>query len=230
MHTDLEAIIKQKAQTMYKKCALEGQFKIHIINGTTGMNPNTRILSINENLLFRWQAGDISENEVDSILAHEFGHLISHPREGFLRKSDVQCVLNLMVLVALVSSCVFVILNFELGSLAIVLVIIAVAITIVWGAFLPFVLRKIYLSDELAADKNAIKFSLITDEQMAKGILNRKFGKYQDKHISPFNLLRNVENFIEHPSINEQLANIGFEVEKPVNATFKRTNVTIEKK
>ncbi len=200
-------IIDRKSEVLAKQSDLKKP-KVKIIKrNTTGVNSNTNVLSVDENLLIQWKAGEISEIDVDGTLAHEFGHLIEHSRDKFGRKSDRQLAFYITALVA--SLIIYSTLNIPQPALG------CTIIALLWTAFLPYILRKIYVSGELAADRNAINFSLISNEKMAFCIANR-IARHHIEDIKPLQLLRIIENFVTHPFIKEQLANIGFELERPI--------------
>ena len=206
--------VEEKARALSEKSGLKQPPKPRIIRGITGVNSNTNILSISKDMLSQWQNGEISESDVDGTLAHEFGHLIEHSTDRLGRKSDRQAALYLFALpLALLLYYALLIPEPGVGY---------PVITLIWVAFLPFMLRKIYLPGELAADRNAIKFSLISDEEMATCIVRIRTGKIPNESLGPMEILKAIENWVTHPFLAEQLANIGFEIEKPVKV--KRLN------
>lgn len=207
MYEDLIRKVEQKAEILTKKSGLKQTPKLRVVKGTTGVNSNTNVLAIDEYLLSQWQDGEISEIDIDGTLAHEFGHLIEHSTDKLGRKSDRQLVFYIMVLaVALIFYYALQIPEPGIGY---------PVITLIWVALLPFISRKICVPGELAADRNAVYFSLITDQEMANCIVNR-IGRFPKKRPGPMEVLKIVDNFVTHPFLKEQLENIGFEIERPI--------------
>ena len=92
----------------------------------------------------------------------------------------------------------------------------AVSITFIWFLLLPWIIRRIYVPGELAADANAIAFSLISDQELANAIVNR-VGIATESKVGPVKILSILDGILSHPFLNEQLRNIGFEVKKPID-------------
>ena len=63
--------IEQKSDVLNRKIGRKGKLKVIAVNGETGVNSNTNVLSINKNLLSQWQTGEISDIDIDGTLAHE---------------------------------------------------------------------------------------------------------------------------------------------------------------
>jgi hypothetical protein len=175
---------------------------------SAGVNASRNLLFIDESFLARIERGEVTELETNATLAHEFGHLIECAKHTF-RKSDQQ--LTTYIAVLLIPLLFYFVLQIPDHGVG------AAVIVSIWILMLPWVLRKIYVPNELAADSNAVLFSLISDQDLANAIVNR-IGSFKNEKIGPKKILNIIDNIVSHPFLDEHLANIGFEIKRPLEA------------
>jgi hypothetical protein len=179
-------------------------------------NPSRNKIQISESFRRQWEKGDFDEKDADALLAHEFGHLIDMKAGSkfVTPKLFSAYVLFLFALVLSVAFFVAAPINF---------CILAFSFSI-WVLFLPAILKKAYVPRELKADSNAI--GLIDAHQFANCIVkiqlmpdkNDRHYRFGGRVIS--RLVYKLELF-RHPSLDERLNNIGFEIKFPINTKRK---------
>jgi len=113
-------------------------------------------ITVNFKLISKWEKGEIDDDYVESVLAHETGHIIDLNRgiRSLYLRLIVVTVLYLVLIIFLMPASFFSLTNGNLG--------ISLSLFVVWLIFLPWVCRRSQFASEFEADRNA---SLIIDEQ-----------------------------------------------------------------
>ncbi len=206
MYYDQVNIIKQKIEKLAKKAELKEipTLKIskaeHLVAEASILRKK---ITVSTGLLSQWQKGEIDENDVEVVLAHEIGHLMDFDRKFhsvFFRYNAV-VVLYLFLGVGLPKLVFF----RHLAEPWIP----PLLIFVIWAFFFHWICRRVSLAVQLEADKNGA--SLVTDEQFANSITKRKpFHVAKDFGlIETWEFLRHV---ISSPSISERLQNLNFKI------------------
>jgi Zn-dependent protease with chaperone function len=120
-------------------------------------------ITVNFKLISKWEKGEIDDDYVESVLAHETGHIIDLNRgiRSLYLRLIVVTVLYLVLIIFLMPASFFSLTNGNLG--------ISLSLFVVWLIFLPWVCRRSQFASEFEADRNA---SLIIDEQkLAKTLI-----------------------------------------------------------
>jgi len=107
-------------------------------------------------LISKWEKGDIDDDYVESVLAHETGHIMDLNRgiRSLYLRLIVVTVLYFVLIIFLLPASFFSLTNGNLG--------ISLILFVLWLIFLPWVYRRSQFASEFEADRNA---SLIIDEQ-----------------------------------------------------------------
>ena len=158
-------------------------------------------LTIGEYLLYQFQKGIFTQDDLRGTIAHEIGHLMPSKLPWYHRifkyTNVVVCYIALLVIL-------FFSFYFVLPTLLPFTVFLIVSLP-----FLPYAIKKIERPFELEADRNALYF--IDSKLMATSIINksnqrRKYG------LGPLETLNELEEILGHPSLKERLDNIGFKL------------------
>jgi Zn-dependent protease with chaperone function len=208
------SFINDKIDVLVKKAKLRKKPKIVVSKTLAPASANGLLnrLYISKNFLAQWKEGIRDEQNVDSILAHEVGHLAEYQynkTDAILRVLAVFFYF-ILLLGALASA-------LALGWIFGILVsfILPIAILSVWIFFLPWILRKLLLLGELKADQYVLEFSLMEPHEFASAILKSLVLTPSGK-LGPAKTIELLESRLTHPNIIQRLKNIGFELKQPI--------------
>jgi Zn-dependent protease with chaperone function len=190
--------------------------KISKKSGLAWASARDHMIWVSAKLLSSWSEGEIDEDDVECILAHEIGHIIDLDRIMTSAKSRsaivsflyfVPPIPSFLMLAAALSLWVL-----DLWVLWLPLLIIMV---IVWAFLVPYVFRWVKVTPEFEADRNALR--MIKDaRRLANTTAKRTAVDYvhAPRDFSPFDIWRRFCNVVGGPTTAERLQNLGFEIEK----------------
>ncbi len=206
--------IDNKIEGLVKKAKLRKKPKIVVSKTLAPASANGLLtrLYISKNFLAQWKEGIRDEKNVDSILAHEVGHLAEYQynkSDAILRALAV-FFYAMLLLGALASALA---LSWIFGVL--VSFILPIAIMSVWIFFLPWILRTLILLGELRADQYVLAFSLMEPQEFASAIAKSLVLTPSGK-LGPTKTIELLESRLTHPNIIQRLKNIGFELKQPI--------------
>jgi hypothetical protein len=203
------AFINQRIEELTKKVKLKKKPKLKksmsiILASSNGL---LNSLYVSEHLLAQWHEGVLDERDVNATLAHEFGHFIDYQKSRLRNLKHGLALPSYMILLLAALVFYWSLRVAEPGA-------ITALIVLLWTFFLPSVMRRVFISGELEADRLAIAFSLIESQQLADAIVKR-IGLKPAGKLGPTKLMELVENMLTHPFLYERLHNIGFEIKRP---------------
>ena len=205
MHEKQLAFINRRIDEFTKKARLRKRPKLKRYKGLTPASANGFLnrLYVSENFLEEWERGSYEENDVDALLAHEFGHLIAFEKS---RLEPVKSFLFIVYLTLLPGILVtyWSLQIHEPGMISTV-------IMVCWFFFLPWITRRVYVPAEIEADNNAIAFNLADAQQLADALLKR-ISTHKREKWGPSETLELLWSMLTHPSLYETLQNLGFEL------------------
>jgi len=167
-------------------------------------------ITISENELKKWKKGISDVEDMEALLAHEYGHLIDLQRglKSVLVKSTIKQVLYLLAGGGLIGTAIF--------SSNSILSLFMVLAFFLWIIIFPYFNGKCAITAQLEADTNASK--LIGRERLGSAIIRRiRMPPMSMSIIGTWNRLRFI---LVVPLISERLKNLNLEVET-IQAKFK---------
>ena len=199
------AIIKQMVMDLSKKGQLKRVPRVKISKKVEAAETSLwkEEIIIGEKLLYHWRNGEFSEEDIEAILAHEIGHIMDRHRKfasAWFHELITGSLYFILGLVLLFFGSIF-------SNL--ICVFCVFILLLVWLFFFPFVIRKMSVSVELEADKNASK--LIGNSKLAYSIAKR-FRFYPYKVIDAVNTWKLLLHYMRTPTFTERLQNLGFEI------------------
>lgn len=200
------AIIEQMIAELSDKAKLNKIPKLIISNSerlaSTKVFRNQII--VGEYLLSEWQKGALSEDDVYASLAHEIGHRMDFSRN--VRSVNFRYLLMRLSYIAIVLALVWLASLPQLPNSW----VLPLAVFAFWVAFLPWIVMRTGVPVELEADKNAVS-CLIDADQLANSVV-KKSRLAPVENLGPIETLEFLYNMLSHPSLNERLRNLNFEI------------------
>ena len=200
------SIIKQKVKEIARKANLDvPEIKISEKEDIASACFLKKKIVIGTKMLHQLKNGEIDEDDVEAILAHEIGHLMDFDRKfrSVYFQGTVVGIAYLIFGIILLGICLI------LASLE--LRVMSFYLFLLWSFFLPWILRKNSLAAQFEADRNASK--LIGNLKLANYV-TKKFKFYSCKKINVIETWRRLYHVIFYPSFSETLQNLGFEIKE----------------
>jgi len=200
-------VIKQKVAELTRKANLKAipEIKISEKENLARASFSKKKIIIGIKLLSQLKNGEIDEDDIEAILAHEIGHLMNFDRKfgSVYFKGTVIVAAYLILGIILL----------KIGSLLTLPepCVISIYFFLIWSFFLPWIIRKNSLACQFEADKNASK--LIGNLKMVNSIAKR-FRFYPYKNVSVIETWKLLYHVIFFPSFSERLRNLGFEIKE----------------
>lgn len=170
----------------------------------------SRDIEVGRKWLSSWEKGEIDENEVDAVLAHEMGHIIDFNKgihSVFLRSAIIEASYFVLLLLAF---CLLDIYQFSQIKGHSWIEYLVVFIT--WLIFLPWITRRSGIASQFEADRYACQ--LIGNQKMALSFARRieQSLTTQPSKASIIETLNRLFCLITGPTLLERLCKINFEV------------------
>lgn len=205
-------IMKQILEKLNETAKLKAvpSLKISKIKEAANVSFTKPRITVSENELKKWQNGELDVNDMEALLAHEFGHLI-----------DLQNGLRSILVISTIEMLLYVLGGFGLivAGISIPLGILQLFFTLlllIWIIVLPYVIRKCAIAGQLEADRNAAK--LIGTERLALAIIRRI--RFPPKSIGVVETWTRIRFILLMPTISERLKNLNLELET-IQAKFR---------
>jgi Zn-dependent protease with chaperone function len=168
-------------------------------------------VAVNETLLERLNKGECNEKDVEVILAHEVGHAAANSWKSSLAFSAFFAYMAVPAIASFFLS--FILFNSFIVSFVFAALIMCV--TLGWTIFLPWVIRKTFVSNELGADSQAVSLNLVDAKDLAESIA-KLIGASRNRKIDAEYMANFTWQVLKHPFMDEILNNLGFEIKRPV--------------
>jgi len=168
-------------------------------------------ITVSERELKKWQNGELDTNDIEALLAHEFGHLIDLKNgvRSVLAKSTIKVVLYFLGGFGL-----FVAANsISFG----IITLFSALLLLIWIVVFPYFTRKWAIAAQLEADRNASK--LIGSEQLALSFIRRI--RTPPIPMGVIETWQRIRFILVMPTISERLKNLNLELET-IQAKFRR--------
>jgi hypothetical protein len=213
MYEEEIAEIKQIVKKFYDIAPLKKipQIKVAQLKESARVDFTKLRITISENELKKWQKGISDVEDMEALLAHEYGHLIDLQRglKSVLVKSTIKQVLYFIAGAGLL-------IGTTIFSSVSILSLVMVLTFFLWIIIFPYFNGKCAITAQLEADTNASK--LIGRERLASAIIRRiRMPPMSMSIIGTWNRLRFI---LVVPMIGERLKNLNLEVET-IQAKFK---------
>jgi Zn-dependent protease with chaperone function len=203
MYSEQEAFMKLKMQELAKKAKLKRVPELCISKNERLANVNIfqRRISVGEYLCSLWKEDKFSDKDIEATLAHEIGHLMD-----FRRTSGSKSFRNLLIESLWLSFGLLPLLVYLLSPSFLTLTF-SLLFAVGWGLSIPWVVRRIDVQIELAADQNAALF-LVESQQLANALIKISFFGVPAKKFGLTGHLSFLASTITHPSFNERVQNL----------------------
>jgi Zn-dependent protease with chaperone function len=160
-------------------------------------------ITVGLNLLSKLDKGELDENDVEAIIAHEIGHRVDFSRKFHSANYRNTIIENVYVLFVVPLILIYFLIPPPLTIL----------ILLIWAFFMPWIIKSSRVPSELEADRNAAEL-LVGGQQLAISLVKiTRFPKLNN--VGPIGTWGFVNRELSYPSLNERLRYLNFELKKP---------------